>query len=58
MEKENNICTYCEKFAYTNYRDNNWNLHKFCVEHINLIKEKDFLSINTNNLPKISKSVS
>jgi hypothetical protein len=58
MENKNEICTYCDKFAYTNYRDKNWNLHKLCVEHIDLIKDKDFLAKNTPHLSEISKSLS
>ena len=58
MKINNEVCTYCGKFAYTNYRDKHWNLHKFCVEHVNLIKEKEFLDTNTNTFPQISKSLS
>lgn len=58
MQNFNEVCSYCNKYAYTNYRDKNWNLHKLCVKHINLIKDKDFIAINFFNLPKISKSIS
>jgi len=33
-------CTYCDKFAYTTYRDQNWVEYKLCIDHIIILKEK------------------
>lgn len=51
MKKENitEVCTYCDKFAYTNYRDIKWNLYRLCVDHVVLIKEKEFLLLSKQN---------
>ena len=51
MKKENitEVCTYCDKFAYTNYRDIKWNLYRLCVDHVVLIKEKEFLPLSKQN---------
>lgn len=46
MEKNNEVCKYCDKFAYTNYRDKRWNSHMLCVEHVQLIREGELLDTN------------
>jgi hypothetical protein len=43
--KEIDVCTYCDRYAYTNYRDRNWKMHKLCVEHVGVIKGKEYLDI-------------
>ena len=46
MKKNNEVCKYCNKFAYTNYRDKRWNSHMLCVEHVKFIREGEFLDTN------------
>jgi hypothetical protein len=46
MNKNDKVCNYCNKFAYTNYRDKRWNSHMLCVVHVKFIREGEFLDTN------------